>query len=145
MTTVLIVLSIIVLTSVLLSAVSDKSGIPMLLIFIVFGMLIGSSDLIAPFDNFEIANKVCSTALIFIMFFGGFGTSWNAARPVAGKAIILASLGVFFTAAITGLFSARPMPLPSSLFSDGANCRSRTTRTPCWRWNPVPTTLSHIS
>jgi cell volume regulation protein A len=104
MTTVLIVLSIIVLTSVLLSAVSDKSGIPMLLIFIVFGMLIGSSDLIAPFDNFEIANKVCSTALIFIMFFGGFGTSWNAARPVAGKAIILASLGVFFTAAITGLF-----------------------------------------
>lgn len=101
---VLIVVSIIVLTSVLLSVVSDKSGIPMLLIFIVFGMLIGSTGLFKSIDNFEIANKVCSTALIFIMFFGGFGTSWRAAKPVAGKAIILASFGVFTTAAITGLF-----------------------------------------
>ena len=104
MITVLIFIGIIILASVLLSAFADKSGIPMLFIFIVFGMVVGSTPLLASFDNFRIANKVCSVALIFIMFFGGFGTSWRAAKPVAGKAIILASLGVFLTAGITGLF-----------------------------------------
>ncbi len=100
----LIFIGVVVLVSVLLSEVADKSGIPMLFIFIVFGMAIGSSDLMSNFDNFELANTVCSIALIFIMFYGGFGTSWRAAKPVAGKALILASFGVFLTAAITGLF-----------------------------------------
>jgi cell volume regulation protein A len=104
MITVLTAIGIIILISVLLSAVSDKSGIPMLFIFIVFGMLIGSTSLVSPFDNFEFANTVCSIALIFIMFYGGFGTSWRAAKPVAGKAVILASFGVFLTAGITGIF-----------------------------------------
>lgn len=100
----LIFIGIIVLVSVFLSEVSDKFGIPMLLFFILFGMIIGSSGLLESFDNFELANRVCSIALIFIMFYGGFGTSWRAARPVAGRALVLASFGVFFTAAITGLF-----------------------------------------
>ena len=100
----LIFIGVVVLVSVLLSEVSDKSGIPMLFIFIVFGMAIGSSGLMSDFDNFELANIVCSIALIFIMFYGGFGTSWRAAKPVAGKALILASFGVFLTAAVTGIF-----------------------------------------
>ena len=101
---ILILIAVIALASVLLSALSDKSGIPMLFIFIVFGMLIGSTPLKESINDFGIANTVCSIALIFIMFYGGFGTSWRAAKPVAGKAITLASLGVFFTAAITGVF-----------------------------------------
>jgi cell volume regulation protein A len=39
-----------------------------------------------------------------IMFYGGFGTNWNMARPVAKEAIILSSLGVVATALLTGLF-----------------------------------------
>ena len=101
---ILILIAVIALASVLLSALSDKSGIPMLFIFIVFGMLIGSTPLKESINDFGIANTVCSIALIFIMFYGGFGTSWRAAKPVAGKAITLASFGVFFTAAITGVF-----------------------------------------
>ncbi len=101
---VLIFIGIIVLVSVFLSEISDKFGIPMLLIFILFGVIVGSSGLLETFDNFDFANNVCSVALIFIMFYGGFGTRWKAAKPVAGRAITLASLGVFFTAAITGVF-----------------------------------------
>lgn len=114
---VLIILASIILISVIFSAVSDKSGIPMLLIFIVFGMAIGSLPQLASFKSFATANTVCSIALIFIMFYGGFGTSWRAAKPVAGKAITLASLGVFFTAGITGLFVrfALGFPLIESL------------------------------
>lgn len=100
---ILIFIGVIVVVSVLLSTVSHRFGIPMLLVFIVFGMLIGSSGLFQAFDNFQFANTVCSIALIFIMFYGGFGTSWKQAKPVAGKAILLASAGVFMTAAITGI------------------------------------------
>ena len=104
MTNVLIIIAAIVMMSVLLSVASDKSGIPMLLFFIAFGMVVGSTPLMMPPNAFEVANKVCSIALIFIMFYGGFGTSWRAAKPVAGKALILASFGVFLTAVFTGIF-----------------------------------------
>ncbi|MFQ7552940.1 MAG: cation:proton antiporter [Blautia marasmi] len=38
------------------------------------------------------------------MFYGGFGTSWNEARPVAVKSVLLSTLGVVITAALTGFF-----------------------------------------
>ena len=77
----------------------------MLLAFIVLGMLFGSEGILGiPFENYQLAEQVCSIALIFIMFYGGFGTSWHEARPVAVKASILSTLGVVLTAALTGLF-----------------------------------------
>ena len=39
------------------------------------------------------------------MFYGGFGTNVHVAKPVAGRSFLLASLGVFFTAAFVGVFS----------------------------------------
>jgi len=32
-----------------------------------------------------LAENVCSVALIFIMFYGGFNTKWQAAKNVAGR------------------------------------------------------------
>lgn len=44
------------------------------LIFIVLGMFFGSDGVIRiSFENFELAEQICSIALIFIMFYGGFG------------------------------------------------------------------------
>ena len=56
------------------------------------------------FDNFELVRDVCTFALVFIMFYGGFSTNWRQARPVAVKAFLLSSLGVVLTAALVGLF-----------------------------------------
>lgn len=53
-------------------------------------------------DNF--AKDVCSVALLFIMFYGGFGTRWEAVKPVVRESVLLASLGVVVTAGLTGLF-----------------------------------------
>lgn len=84
---------------------SDKSGLPTLLIFIVLGMLAGSDGVLRiEFANYAVSEKICSAALIFIMFHGGFGTKWSMARPVALKAILLSSIGVVLTALFTGLF-----------------------------------------
>lgn len=78
---------------------------PTLFIFIMLGMLFGSDGIFKiPFGNFALAEQVCSVALIFIMFYGGFGTRWSEAKPVAGRSILLSSVGVVLTALLTGLF-----------------------------------------
>ncbi|HHQ8780250.1 TPA: cation:proton antiporter, partial [Clostridioides difficile] len=56
------------------------------------------------FDNYELTKQLCSIGLIFIMFFGGFGTNWNMAKPVAIPSILMSSLGVIITAGVTGIF-----------------------------------------
>lgn len=77
----------------------------MLLAFIVLGMIFGSDGIFKiPFENYVFAEQICSIALIFIMFYGGFGTSWDEAKPVAVKSILLSTLGVILTAGLTGLF-----------------------------------------
>lgn len=101
----LLLISIVILICVLLNRISAKFGIPMLLAFIALGMLFGSDGLFKiSFDSFDFAEEICSTALIFIIFYGGFGTKWSEARPVAIKAIFLSTLGVFLTAGLVGLF-----------------------------------------
>ena len=85
--------------------VAGRLGVPTLFIFIMLGMLFGSDGIFKiPFGNFALAEQVCSVALIFIMFYGGFGTRWSEAKPVAGRSILLSSVGVVLTALLTGLF-----------------------------------------
>lgn len=89
---------------------SHKHGIPALLLFILLGMSFGVLGL--EFDNYEIADNFASISLMVIMFYGGFGTNWRMAKPVAKEAIILSSLGVIATALITGLFCRYALGLP---------------------------------
>lgn len=97
--------AIIILLCVFFHRLSHKIGIPMLLGFIVLGMIFGTDGVVKIyFENYRLAEKICSTALIFIMFYGGFGTNWKEARPVAVKSILLSSLGVILTAVLTGGF-----------------------------------------
>ncbi len=82
---------------------SNKHGIPALLLFILLGMTFGGIGL--EFEDYQFADNFATVALMVIMFYGGFGTNWNMAKPVAKEAIILSSLGVVATALITGLFA----------------------------------------
>lgn len=82
-----------------------RFGIPAVLIFIALGMLFGSEGIVKiPFDNYEMAETICCTALVFIMFYGGFGTSFKEARPILPQSVFLATGGVLITAGVTGLF-----------------------------------------
>lgn len=105
MTTMLILSSVIVLCCVFFNKISDKFGLPALLAFILLGMLFGSDGLFKiEFDNYKFAEEICSVGLVFIIFYGGFGTKWSEAKKVAGKSLILASAGVLLTAFATGAF-----------------------------------------
>lgn len=105
MNTALILASLVIMCCIFFNKISGKIGMPMLLVFIFIGMIFGSDGILKiPFDNYSFAEQICSVALIFIIFYGGFGTKWSEARKVAGKSILLSSVGVIMTAFLTGFF-----------------------------------------
>lgn len=105
MTSYILLVAAVILLCLSLNKVSTKLGIPTLLAFILLGMLFGTDGILKiPFDNFAIAEQICTVSLIFIMFYGGFGTNWSHAKPVAAKAVLLSTLGVLLTASVTGIF-----------------------------------------
>lgn len=97
-----LIIGIILILALFAIHFSNKHGIPALLLFIVLGMIFGAMGL--EFENFEFADNFATLSLMVIMFYGGFGTRWKMAKPVAKEAIVLSSLGVVATAFITGLF-----------------------------------------
>lgn len=101
----MIIGGLILLICISSSKILYRFGVPMLLIFIVLGMLFGSDGLVGIyFDNYDLTSTICSLALVFIMFYGGFGTNWNTARKSAVPSILMSSFGVIITAGLTGLF-----------------------------------------
>ena len=106
MTTVfLIFLATVILLCVWLNNLSSRIGIPTLLAFILLGIAFGNNGLIPlHIEDYNFAKEICTVALIFIMFYGGFGTRWDSARPVAREAVLLASAGVVLTAMLVGVF-----------------------------------------
>ena len=105
MTTILWLTAVVILGCVLFQRLSGKVGVPALLFFILLGMFFGTDGVVKiPFDNFELAQNVCSVALLFIMFYGGFGTNVRSARPVAAQAVLLSSVGTALTAGLVGVF-----------------------------------------
>lgn len=105
MTGFIILIAIIIFICVLLNNATSRIGMPVLLAFILLGMLFGNNGLFPiRLENYEFVENVCTAALIFIMFYGGFGTNWNSARPVAPESVLMATVGVALTAGFTGLF-----------------------------------------
>lgn len=101
----LIMAAFICILCIFAGSLSTRIGVPSLLLFIILGMMFGTDGILQiPFSNYGLAESICSVALIFIMFYGGFCTNWEAARPVAKKAVLLSSAGVILTALLTGLF-----------------------------------------
>ena len=100
----LLVIGFLMLLSVISSKISDKFGVPVLIIFLALGMLAGSDGILGiHFDNASIAQSVGTIALIFILFGGGVDTSWKLVRPVVKDGILLATFGVILTALLTAV------------------------------------------
>lgn len=105
MQSVLLIISVIILLCIIANRFSDKFGMPVLLLFMLLGIAFGVDGIYGfAFDDYNLTGRVCSIALAFIMFYGGFGTKWSAAKPVAVKSVLLSTVGVVLTALLTALF-----------------------------------------
>lgn len=105
MITYLIIIAVIIFACVVMNKLTNRLGIPTLLAFIGLGMLFGvEGPFRFAFDNFKMTENVCTVALIFIMFYGGFGTNWKVAKKVAPASVCLSTAGVAMTASICAVF-----------------------------------------
>lgn len=85
----LLLAAIILMLCIIANKFSGRFGMPALILFIGIGMLFGSDGIVKiPFDNFQVTESICTIALGFIMFYGGFNTKWKAAKPVAVKSLL---------------------------------------------------------
>jgi len=102
----LISAAILLLISVLVSKISDRFGIPALLLFLILGMLAGSEGIGGIyFDDPALMQFIGIIALVLILFSGGLSTEWANARPVLKEGILLTTLGVLITGIIVGFFA----------------------------------------
>jgi cell volume regulation protein A len=104
---VLIAIGLLLLVSTISSTVAGRWGIPALVIFLAIGMIAGSEGFGGiPFDDYERARSFGIVALAIILFSGGLDTNWRQVRPIVGRGVLLATVGVGITAAIVGLLAA---------------------------------------
>ena len=91
-----------VLAGIMSSLVALRFGAPLLLVFLIIGMLAGEAG---PgglrFDDLRSTYTVGSIALALILFDGGLRTRFSTFRTVLAPATGLATVGVLLTAAIT--------------------------------------------
>ncbi|MEP1030283.1 MAG: potassium/proton antiporter, partial [Alphaproteobacteria bacterium] len=96
--------SALILVSIIAGTLSSRFGAPLLLVFLVLGMLAGEDG---PgglkFNDYDTTYLVGSVALAMILFDGGLRTRWKDFRGVSAPAAVLATAGVLITAAITGV------------------------------------------
>ncbi|MDT8398290.1 MAG: potassium/proton antiporter [Pseudomonadales bacterium] len=112
-TTFLLIGAILIMAGILVSPLSTRIGMPVLLLFLGVGMLAGEDG---PgrigFDDVSTAFVVANLALAIILLDGGMRTRVESFRVGLRPALLLATLGVVITALICGLAAMWLLDLP---------------------------------
>lgn len=96
--------STLILLSIFAGLLSKKVGMPILLTYIMLGMLAGEDGFgRIEFHNFEAAFLLGNLALAIIIFEGGLCTKAKTLKQNLWPSFTLATLGVLITAGITGV------------------------------------------
>lgn len=95
-----------ILLGILSSLLASRFGTPLLLVFLVVGMLAGVDG---PggieFSNYRLTYLIGSCALAIILFDGGLRTRLAETREALAPSLALATVGVALTAVLIGVFS----------------------------------------
>jgi potassium/hydrogen antiporter len=105
--------SALVLAAVFTSLVSFRFGAPLLLVFLVVGLLAGEDGPLGiNFDNAGAAFFIGAIALAIILFDAGFETRLTTLRSAALPAVALSTVGVVLTALLVGVAAEFLFGLP---------------------------------
>ncbi|MGQ3058571.1 MAG: potassium/proton antiporter [Nevskia sp.] len=101
------------LISILATAITPRLGVPLLLVFLIVGLLAGEDG---PggihFTDYKTANVAGTAALAVILFDGGLRTPMSNFRVGLRPALMLATVGVLITTTIVGALAAWLFSLP---------------------------------
>lgn len=102
-----LIFSLLIVAAILASLIAQRTGVPLLLVFMGVGMLAGEDG---PggivFGSFDTAYLIGTIALAIILLDGGMRTRTESFRIGLRPALSLATLGVILTAAIVGIAAA---------------------------------------
>ena len=106
-------MAVLLILSAVASKLSDRLGVPALLVFLLIGILAGSEGVGGIyFDNPFITQWIGFFALAVILFSGGLDTKADGIRSVFKEGLTLATAGVFITAAVVGLAAHWLLSIP---------------------------------
>lgn len=98
------IFGLLMVVSVVFMRALDRAGVPVLLLFLVLGMIGGSEGIGGvEFTNYAFACRVGTIALVLILLDGGLNTSPASIRRSAAPAGVLATIGVAATAGLLAL------------------------------------------
>ncbi len=81
--------------SVLFSRATERVSVPVVLIFLIIGVLAGSEGLLGiDFEDYAFSYRLGTIALALILFDGGLNTPMSAVRRSIRPAVVLATVGV---------------------------------------------------
>ena len=96
--------AVLIFASILVSKMGYRFGLPSLLLFLIVGMIFGTDGLGLQFDGVHQAQFIGMMALSIILFSGGMDTKISEIRPIMLPGILLSTVGVLLTTALTGAF-----------------------------------------
>lgn len=109
----ILVAAVLILIGIASSKLSARLGLPVLVLFLLIGMLAGEDGIGGiSFDSPGAAHALGTLALAIILFDGGLQTQTSSIRRVWKPAGLLATVGVLVTAVITGVAAAYVLDLP---------------------------------
>lgn len=98
----LVAIGVLLSLGVASSRASARLGIPLALVFLAVGMAGGSEGLGGiHFEDYRLTYRLGTAALVLILFDGGLQTPMRGIKLVTAPALVLATIGVIGTAAVT--------------------------------------------
>ncbi len=96
--------SLLLFLSLIIGKAGNRFGLPTLLLFLIIGFIAGHDGLGLEFSSPRLAQYIGVIALNIILFSGGLDTRIAEVKPVFAPGIVMATIGVFLTALISGFF-----------------------------------------
>ena len=91
----------VILVGAVAARVSNRLGLPSLLLYLGIGVVIGEAGLGFAFDDAALSQTLGLAALVVILTEGGLTTRWSAVRPALPLAVVLSTVGVAVSVGVT--------------------------------------------
>src|SRR5690606_15388630 len=100
----LAVVGLLVAVAVTLGRTIGRRGVPVVLLFMVLGMVAGSEGIgRIAFEDYGLAFRLGTVALVLILFDGGLNTPFHAVKSALVPASVMATVGVAMTAGVVAV------------------------------------------
>ena len=105
--------ALLILAGIASSLLARRFGAPLLLVFLLLGLLLGEDGLVGiQYSDTRFTYLVGSLALAVILFDGGLRTQRAQVRGSVVPSVVLATVGVVLTAAMTAFAAVKLLDLP---------------------------------